>query len=183
MNREQAYDLLTQYTKKSGLIKHALAVEACMREYAKRFGENEEEWGAVGLLHDFDYERYPDAADHPLKGAQILRSKGIKEEWVRAILGHGNDTGVPRDTLMARALFACDELTGFIVAVTLVRPSKKLADVAVKSVKKKMKDRAFAAKVSRDDIENGAAELGVPLDEHIGFMIEAMKKVSDALGL
>lgn len=183
MNREQAYDLLTQYTKKSGLIKHALAVEACMREYAKRFGENEEEWGAVGLLHDFDYERYPDAADHPFKGAQILRSKGIKEEWVMAILGHGNHTGVPRDTLMARALFACDELTGFIVAVTLVRPSKKLADVTVKSVKKKMKDRAFAAKVSREDIAKGAEELELPLDEHIGFMIEAMKKVSGPLGL
>jgi len=183
MNREQAYGLLTQYTKKDGLIKHALAVEACMREYAKRFGEDEEEWGAVGLLHDFDYERYPDPSDHPFKGAQILRSKGVKEEWIRAILGHGNHTGVVRHTTMAKVLYACDELTGFVVAVALVRPSKKLTDVTVKSVKKKMKDRAFAAKVSREDIEKGAVELDIPLDEHIGFVIDAMKNISESLGL
>jgi putative nucleotidyltransferase with HDIG domain len=183
MNREEAFGLLTQYTTKDGLIKHALAVEACMREYAKRFGEDEEEWGTVGLIHDFDYERYPDLSDHPFKGAEILRSMNIKEDWIRAILGHGDHTGVGRDTKMAQALYACDEITGFVVAVALVRPSKKLADLMVKSVKKKLKDKAFAAKVSREDIEKGAAELGIPLEEHIEFVIEAMKKVSDSIGL
>jgi putative nucleotidyltransferase with HDIG domain len=183
MNREEAFGLLTKYTTKEGLIKHALAVEACMREYAKRFGEDEEEWGAVGLIHDFDYERYPDPSDHPFKGAEILRSMNTKEQWVTAILGHGDHTGVERETKMAKALFACDELTGFVVAVALVRPSRKLADLTVKSVKKKLKDKAFAAKVSREDIEKGAAELGIPLEEHIEFVIEAMKKVSDSLGL
>lgn len=183
MNREEAFGLLTQYTTKDGLIKHALAVEACMREYAKRFGEDEEDWGTVGLIHDFDYERYPDLSDHPFKGAEILRSMNIKEDWIRAILGHGDHTGVGRDTKMAQALYACDEITGFVVAVALVRPSKKLADLMVKSVKKKLKDKAFAAKVSREDIEKGAAELGIPLEEHIEFVIEAMKKVSDSIGL
>jgi len=183
MNREEAFGLLTQYTTKEGLIKHALAVEACMREYAKRFGEDEEEWGAVGLIHDFDYERYPDPSDHPFKGAEILRSMNTKEQWVRAILGHGDHTGIERETKMAQTLYACDELTGFVIAVALVRPSRKLADLAVKSVKKKLKDKAFAAKVSREDIEKGAAELGIPLEEHIEFVIEAMKKVSDSIGL
>ena len=183
MNREQAFDLLTQYTTKEGLLKHALAVEACMREYAKRLGEDEEEWGVVGLLHDFDYERYPDPSDHPFRGAEILRSMNVDEKWIQAILGHGDHTGVERETKMAKALYACDELTGFVVAVTLVRPSKKLFDVTVKSVKKKMKDRAFAAKVSREDIEKGAVELGIPLEEHIEFVIGAMKKVSEQLGL
>ena len=183
MTREEGFALLTRYTTKEGLIKHALAVEACMREYAKRFGGDEEEWGTVGLIHDFDYEQYPDASEHPFKGAEILRSMNVKEEWVTAILGHGDHTGVARETDMARALYACDELTGFVVAVALVRPSKKLADLTVKSVKKKLKDKAFAAKVSRDDIERGAAGLGMPLEEHIGFVIESMKKVSDSLGL
>ncbi len=183
MNRKEAFKLLTEYTTKEGLIKHALAVEACMKEYAKRYGEDEVTWGTVGLLHDFDYEKYPDAKDHPFKGAEILREKGISEEWIKAILGHGDHTGVKRESLMAKALFACDELTGFIVAVTLVHPGKKLADVSLKSVKKKMKDKAFASRVNRDDIQKGALELGVSLDDHISFVIEAMKGISDELGL
>jgi putative nucleotidyltransferase with HDIG domain len=183
MTRKQAYELLCEYTKKDGLIKHALAVESCMRAYAARLGGDAEEWGAVGLLHDFDYERFPDASQHPFNGAEILREKKIKEEWIQAILGHANYSGVARETPMAKALYACDELTGFIVAVALVRPSKKLADVTVKSVKKKMKDKAFAAKVNREDIAQGAAELGIGLDEHIGFVLEAMQQVAETLGL
>jgi putative nucleotidyltransferase with HDIG domain len=183
MNREEAFSLLKEYTTKEGLIKHALAVEACMRAYAKKFGENEEEWGIVGLLHDFDYEKYPDLKEHPFKGAEILREMGVKEEWVRTILSHADYSGIERDTLMAKTLFACDELTGFIVAVALVHPSKRLSEVKVKSVKKKLKDRAFAAKVNRDDIVRGAEELGITLDDHIGFMIEAMKGISANLGL
>jgi putative nucleotidyltransferase with HDIG domain len=183
MTRKQAYELLCEYTKKDGLIKHALAVESCMRAYAARLGGDTEEWGAVGLLHDFDYERFPDASQHPFKGAEILREKKINEDWIQAILGHANYSGVARETPMAKALYACDELTGFIVAVALVRPSKKLADVTVKSVKKKMKDKAFAAKVSREDITQGAAELGIGLDEHIGFVLEAMKNNAELLGL
>jgi putative nucleotidyltransferase with HDIG domain len=183
MNRKGAYDLLTEYTKKDGLIKHALAVEAVMGDYARKFGEDEEIWRIVGLLHDFDYERYPDAKNHPFKGAEILRQKGIPEEWVQAILGHADYSGVKRESRMAKALFAIDELTGFIVAVALVRPTKKIAEVSVKSVKKKMKDKAFAASVSREDIQRGAEELGIPIDEHIGFVLEAMKKISVSLGL
>jgi putative nucleotidyltransferase with HDIG domain len=183
MKREDAYSLLTEYTKKENLIKHALAVESAMREYAKKFGEDENAWGAVGLLHDFDYERYPDAENHPYRGAEILRERGIPEEWVTAILGHADYTGVKRETKMAKTLFAVDELTGFLVAVSLVRPSKKIADVSVKSVKKKLKDKTFAASVSREDISRGAEELGVPLEEHIDFVLGAMKKISDQLGL
>jgi putative nucleotidyltransferase with HDIG domain len=183
VNREEAYNLLTEYTKKEGLIKHALAVEAGMREYAKKFGEDEESWGIVGILHDFDYEKYPTAKDHPFKGAEILKAKGLPEEWITAILGHADYSGVPRESLMAKTLFAVDELTGFLVAVTLVRPNKKLAEVSVKSVKKKMKDKAFAASVSREDIQRGAEELGIPLDEHIGFVLEAMKRIANRLGL
>jgi len=183
MKREDAYSLLTEYTKKENLIKHALAVESAMREYAKKFGEDENAWGVVGLLHDFDYERYPDAENHPYRGAEILRERGIPEEWVTAILGHADYTGVKRETKMAKTLFAVDELTGFLVAVSLVRPSKKIADVSVKSVKKKLKDKTFAASVSREDISRGAEELGVPLEEHIDFVLGAMKKISDQLGL
>jgi putative nucleotidyltransferase with HDIG domain len=183
MNRNEAYSVLTEYTKKDGLIKHALAVEGAMREYAKKFGEDADVWGIVGLLHDFDYERYPDAKDHPFKGAEILRQKGIPEQWVEAILGHADYSGVERKSLMAKTLFAVDELTGFIVAVTLVRPTKKIEEVGVKSVKKKMKDKAFAASVRREDIIRGAEELGVPIDEHIEFVLNAMKKISDTLGL
>ena len=183
MNREQAWALLNEYTKKDNLIKHALAVEAAMRAYAKKFNEDEEIWGTVGLLHDFDYERFPTAEDHPYKGSEILREKGVDESWVKAILGHADYTGVERDTLMAKTLFAVDELTGMITAATLVRPSKKIEDLKVKSVKKKLKDKSFAASVNRDDIQKGAEELGVDLSEHIQFVIDAMKSVSDDLGL
>jgi len=183
INREQAWELLTEYTSKEGLIKHALAVEAAMRDYASKLGEDEESWGIVGLIHDFDYERYPSLEDHPFKGASILKEKGYPAEWITAILGHGNHTGVARETPMAKALFAVDELTGFIVAVTLVRPSKKVADVKTSSVKKKMKDKAFAAAVSRDDIRQGAEELGVPLDEHITTVLGAMQGISEDIGL
>jgi putative nucleotidyltransferase with HDIG domain len=183
MNRSEAFKLLTEYTKKDGLIKHALAVEAAMRWYANKFVEDEESWGAVGLLHDFDYEKYPDLKNHPFKGAEILREKGVSEEWVNAILSHADYSGVERDTRMKKSLFAVDELTGFIVAVALVRPSKKIADVNVKSVKKKMKDKAFAAAVSREDIQKGADELEIPLEEHISNVLDAMKGIADQLGL
>lgn len=183
MNRKEAYELLTEYTTKEGLIKHALAVEVCMKEYAKKFGENEQEWGVVGLLHDFDYEKYPTEEEHPYKGAEILREKGLPEEWIKAIMGHAEYTGVSRDTLMAKTLFAVDELTGFIIAVALVRPSKKLEDVKVKSVKKKLKDKGFAAAVSREDIKKGVEDLGVELNDHIQFMIDSMKTISGELGV
>ncbi len=183
MNRKQAWELLNEYTKKENLIKHALAVEAAMRAYARKFNEDEEVWGTVGLLHDFDYERFPTAEDHPYKGSEILREKGVDESWIKAILGHADYTGVERDTLMAKTLFAVDELTGMITAATLVRPSKKIEDLKVKSVKKKLKDKSFAASVNREDIKKGAEELGVDLSEHIQFVIDAMKSVSDDLGL
>lgn len=181
MNRSEAYDLLKEYTEKENLIKHALSVEAAMRRYAEIFGENQDVWGIVGLLHDFDYEKYPD--NHPSKGAEILKEKGLSTDWINAILGHARSTGVERKTLMAKTLFAVDELTGFIVAVSLVRPSKKIEDVSIKSVKKKMKDKAFAAAVSRDDIVKGAEELGVSLEDHINNVLEAMKGVATELGL
>jgi len=183
MNREEAFKLLSEYTKKPALINHALAVEAAMREYARRFGEDEEVWGIVGLLHDFDYERYPTREEHPFKGAEILREKGIPQEWINAILAHADYSGVKRDTLLSKALFAVDELVGFIVAVALVRPSKKLEDVEVKSVIKKMKDKAFAAAVNRNDIKLGAEELGIPLEKHIEVVLQGMKKVANEIGL
>ncbi len=183
MTREEAFELLTEYTQKEGLIKHALAVEAAMRAYAKTFGEEEEAWGIVGLLHDFDYEKYPTLNDHPFRGVEILRDRGYPEEWIEAILGHAEHTGVPRKTQMAKTLFAVDELCGFITAVAYVRPNKKLSEVKVKSVKKKMKDKAFARQVNREDIRRGAEELGVNLDEHIDFVIKAMQGISDRLGL
>ncbi|HHE04983.1 MAG TPA: HD domain-containing protein [candidate division WOR-3 bacterium] len=181
MTRDEAFAILTEYTKKENLIKHALAVEAAMRRYAEIFGEDPEEWGIVGLLHDFDYEKFPD--NHPYKGVEILKEKDIPEEWLEAILGHADYTGVERKTLLAKTLFAVDELTGFIVAVALVRPSKKIEDVAVKSVKKKMKDKAFAAAVNREDIVKGADELNISLEEHIKNVLEAMKAIAQELGL
>lgn len=181
--REEAYGLLTNYTKNENLVKHALAVESAMRWYARRFGEDEEEWGAVGLLHDFDYERYPTAEDHPFRGAEILRDRGVDERLVVAILSHADHTGVPRDTLMARTLYAVDELAGFITAVALVRPSKKVEEVKPKSVKKKMKDKAFARAVNRDDIVEGAQLLGLELDEHIQNVTDAMTSIAPKLGL
>ncbi len=183
MNRQEAWELLNEYTKKDNLIKHALAVEAAMRAYAKKFGEDEEAWAVVGLLHDFDYEKYPTEEEHPYKGAEILREKGVDENWIRAILGHAEYTGTPRETLMAKTLFAVDELSGMITAATLVRPSRKIEDLTVKSVRKKLKDKAFAASVSREDIQKGAEELNIDLAEHIQFVIDAMKEVSDELGL
>lgn len=182
-NRDEAHALLTEYTEGDGLIKHALAVEAAMRHYAAVFGEDEALWGAVGLLHDFDYERFPSLDDHPFRGAEILRARGYDESFVRAILSHANHTHVTRETPLEKSLFAVDELCGLITAVALVRPSKKLDDVGVKSVKKKLKDRAFARSVNRDDIRDGAEALGVPLDDHIHNVISAMQRISGELGL
>jgi predicted hydrolase (HD superfamily) len=182
MNRQTVWELLCEYTKNENLRKHALAVEACMRAYARKCGEEEEKWGMVGLIHDFDYEVYPTAPDHPLKGSEILKERGYSEEIRHAILGHADYTGVPRDTRMAKVLFACDELAGFITACALVRPDR-LATLEAKSVRKRMKDKAFARSVSREDILKGAEELGVPLDEHITFCIEAMRGIAEQLGL
>jgi len=182
MDRQAAWELLCEYTKNENLRKHALAVEAGVRAYARKFGENEETWGVVGLIHDFDYEVYPNAPDHPLKGSEILKEKGYPEELRRAILGHADYTGVPRDTLLAKTLFACDELAGFITACAYVRPDR-IATLEAKSVRKRMKDKAFARAVSREDITKGAEELGIALDEHIAFCIDAMRGVAAALGL
>ena len=183
MNREDAWNLLTEFTQSESLRKHALAVEACVRAYARKFGEDEGRWGIVGLLHDFDYEKYPNAPDHPMKGSEILKERGYPEDVRRAILSHADYTGVARQSQLEKALFACDELAGFITATALVKPNKSLAEVEVKSIRKRMKDKAFARSVSRDDIIHGAAELGVDLDEHIGFCIEAMKGIAGELGL
>jgi len=185
MNRADAYALLTEYTKTPGLLKHALAVEAAMRAYARKFGEDEEMWGIIGLIHDFDYEKYPDptADGHPYKGAEILRGKGVGEDWTRIIMSHVPDTGIPRDSLCAKTLFAVDELCGFLTAVALVRPDKKIAGVQANSVKKKFKQKAFAAQVSREEMIAGAEDLGVPLDEHIEFVVAALAEIADELGL
>jgi putative nucleotidyltransferase with HDIG domain len=182
MNRADALSLLMEYTKNEALLKHMYAVEAAMRAYARLYGEDEETWGITGLLHDFDYEKYPDAPDHPVKGSEILKEKGYPEEVRTAILGHAVYTGVARETKMAKVLYACDELCGFITACALVRPNR-LTDLEVSSVKKKLKDKAFARNVSREDIAQGTAELGVQLDEHIRFVIEAMKGIRETLGL
>ena len=182
MNRELAWNLLCEFTKNENLRKHALAVEACVKAYARKFGEDEEKWAVVGLIHDFDYEVYPNAPDHPVKGSEILKEKGYPEEIRRAILGHADYTGVPRDTLLAKVLFACDELAGFITACALVRPDR-LATLEAKSVRKRMKDKAFARSVSREDILKSAEELAVPLDEHITFCIQAMREIAGQLGL
>lgn len=180
---EDALKLLFEYTESENLRKHALAVEAAMRAYARKFGEDEEKWAIVGLLHDFDYEKFPTPDQHPWIGSKILEERGYPEDIRKAILGHADYTGTPRDTLMAKALYACDELCGFITAVALVRPNKKLEEVTVESVKKKLKDKAFARSVNRNDIYKGAEELGIPLDEHIQFVIDAMKSIADKLGL
>ena len=182
MNRETAWELLGEYTKNENLRKHALAVEACMKACARKFGEDLEKWSVVGLIHDFDYEVYPNAPDHPLKGSEILKEKGYPDDVRRAILGHADYTGVPRDTLMAKVLFACDELAGFITACAYVRPDR-IATLEAKSVRRRMKDKAFARAVSREDITRGAEELGIPLDEHITFCIEAMRGAAHQLGL
>ncbi|HSY92409.1 MAG TPA: HD domain-containing protein [Candidatus Binatus sp.] len=187
ISRHAAWQLLTEFTQSESLRKHALAVEACMRACSRKLGsgspEDENLWGIVGLLHDFDYDRWPSLDDHPYKGNAILKERGYPEEISRAIMSHAEYTGVTRDTAMEKALFACDELAGFITAVALIKPGKSLAEVDTKSVRKRMKDKAFARKVNRDDIVNGAAALGVDLDEHIGFCIEALKPVAKELGL
>ena len=181
--RAEAWEILTEFTQNDALRKHALAVEAAMRAYARKLGADPALWGVTGPLHDFDYERYPTLEDHPFRGSEILEERGIAEEIRRAILGHGDHTGVPRDTEMAKALYAVDELTGFLTACALVRPTKRVADVPVKSVKKKMKDKAFARSVNRDDIRRGAEELGVELGEHIEFVRDAMAEIGSELGL
>jgi len=183
MTRFDAWTLLTEFTQSESLRKHALAVEACVRAYARKLGGDEERWGIVALLHDFDYEKYPSAEDHPFKGSEILKERGYSEDVRRAILSHANYSGVPRESPLEKSLFACDELAGFITATTLVKPNKSLAEVDAKSVRKRMKDKAFARSVSREDIVNGAVELGVDLDEHITFCIEAMRGIAGELGL
>jgi len=183
MTRESAWSLLCEYTQSENLRKHMLAVEACMRAYARKFGGDQDKWGITGLLHAFDYEKYPTPQEHPFVGNKVLEERGYPEEVRRAILSHAEYSGVKRETSMEKALFACDELAGFITATALVKPSKSLAEVEAKSVRKKMKDKAFARSVNRDDIVNGAAELSVELEEHIAFCIEAMKAVAGELGL
>lgn len=188
MNRAEALALMHEYTASDALRKHMYAVEIAMRAMAERQGEDADEWGLVGLLHDFDYERYPNPdhaphREHPAEGVRVLAERGLPEPMQRAILGHAGYTGVPRETPMARALFAVDELCGFLVACALVRPSRSLQDLEVSSVRKKLKDKAFARGVSREDVIQGAAELGVPLDEHIAFVLSALRPHERALGL
>lgn len=183
MTRDQAWELLCEYTKSDGLRRHALAVEACVVAYAKKLGEDEAKWSLTAVLHDFDWEIHPEAPDHPMKGEPILAERGVSAEIRRAILSHADYSGVPRESALEKTLFACDELAGFLTAVSYVKPGRTIHEVDVKSVRKKLKDKAFARSVNRDDIINGAAELGVDLDEHIGFCIEAMKAKSAELGI
>jgi putative nucleotidyltransferase with HDIG domain len=183
LTREQALEILHEFTKSESLRKHALAVESCVSAYARKLGEDENKWAVTALLHDFDYEMHPDAPDHPMKGEPILAERGVPEDIRRAILSHANYSGVPRETALEKALFACDELAGFITAVSLVKPGRSVHEVESKSVRKKMKDKAFARSVSRDDIINGAQALGVELDQHIDFCIRAMQERATELGL
>jgi predicted hydrolase (HD superfamily) len=183
MDRDAAWRLLTEYTRSDSLLKHAMGVEAAVRGYARTFGENQDEWGIVGLLHDFDYERWPSLDDHPFRGCEILREKGYPEWVTRAILSHAEYSGVPRESRLERTLWACDELAGFITAASLVRPSKSVLDLEPASVIKRMKDKAFARGVKRDDLRRGADELGLPLEQHIGNVIGFMRERADALGL
>jgi len=188
LTRSEALALMQEYTASDALRKHMYAVEIAMRAMAERGGEDPEAWGLVGLMHDFDYERYPNAThsphqEHPAEGVRILAERGLPEPMQRAILGHANYTGVPRDSAMAKALFAVDELCGFLVACALVRPSRSLQDLEVSSVRKKLKDKAFARGVSREDVIQGAAELSVPLDEHIAFVLAALRPQEQVLGL
>jgi len=183
MDRQTTLELLHEYTKSDSLRKHAYSVEAGMRYYARKFGEDEERWGITGLIHDFDYEKHPTLDEHPYVGVKILEEMGYPEDVRLAVLGHASHTGTPRTSLMAKTLFAVDELTGLITAATLVRPSKKIADLQVSSVKKKMKDKGFARQVNRDEIRQGAEEIGIDLDEHIDNVLSAMKEISETLGL
>jgi putative nucleotidyltransferase with HDIG domain len=183
MNRDDAWNILCEYTKTEPLRKHALAVEAAMRAYARKFEGDEERWAMVGLLHDFDFEMHPNADEHPAKGAEILRERGVPEDIVYAVLCHADYLGLDRKTPMDRAIYAVDELTGFVTAVALVRPNKSLAEVDVKAVRKKMKDKGFARAINREDITKGADQLGVELDEHIAFVIDSLKPVASDLGI
>jgi putative nucleotidyltransferase with HDIG domain len=183
VTREQAWEILCEFTKSESLRRHALAVETCVTEYARKYGEDQTKWSVTALLHDFDYEIHPEAPQHPMAGEPILAARGVSEEIRRAILSHANYSGVPRVSLLERALFACDELSGFISAVSLVKPGKSVLEVDAKSVRKKMKDKAFARSVSRQDIEDGARELGLDLDDHIQFCIQAMRGRAGDLGL
>ncbi len=184
MTREEALAIVKEFVKGENLLKHMLAVEAAMRAYARKLGEDEEDWGRVGLLHDFDWEIHPTLDEHPMKGVPILRERGVPEEDIRTILSHAEHSGVQRETLRDKALFAVDELTGLVMAAALVRPSKDIRDVRVKSIKNKWKDRAFAAGVAREDVEQGCQELGVDLwDEHVPLVLEAMQGIAAELGL
>src|SRR5687767_8540785 len=183
MNRADAYALMTEYTQSESLRKHMLAVEAAVRGYARKYGENEEEWAVVALLHDFDYERWPDPADHPFRGVEILREKGYPDWVTRAILSHAEYSGVPRESRLEKVLFACDEMSGFVTAAALVRPSKSVMDLEAPSVLKRMKDKAFARAVNRDDLRKGAEELGLPLEEHVANVIAFLRDRAEALGL
>ena len=183
MDRQQAWDLLCEFTKSGSLRRHALAVEACVAAYAEKFGEDQAKWSLTALLHDFDYEIHPDAPDHPMKGEPILAERGVDAEIRRAILSHANYSGVSRDSLLEKTLFACDELAGFLTACSYVKPNRSIFEVDTKSVRKKLKDKAFARSVSRDDIHNGAEGLGVDLDQHIEFCIAAMREHADEIGV
>jgi putative nucleotidyltransferase with HDIG domain len=183
LSRPAAWELLTEYTKSDSLLKHALAVEAAVRGYARKFGEDEEAWGVVALLHDFDYERWPSLEDHPFRGSEILREKGYPEWVILAILSHADYSGVPREGRLEKTLFACDEMAGFITAASLVRPSKSVLDLEPSSVVKRMKDKAFARGVKREDLRAGAELLGLPLEEHIANVIAFMRLQAEALGL
>ena len=183
MNRKDALEIVHQYVKNPNLVKHMLAVEAAMRFYARKFNEDEEKWAVAGLLHDFDWEIHPTMEEHPLAGEPILREHDVPEEIIHAVLSHADHTGIPRETLMERALYACDEITGLITAVALVRPSRALYDLKPKSVKKKWKDKSFAAGANREEMEKGAAELGIDLWEHVGNVIKAMDSVAETLDL
>jgi putative nucleotidyltransferase with HDIG domain len=183
LNRESAWALLTEYTKSESLLKHALAVEAAVRGYARAQGQDEDAWGIVALLHDFDYERWPSLDEHPFRGSEILRERGYPEWIIRAILSHADYSGVPRESQLEKTLFACDELAGFITAASLVRPSKSVLDLEASSVMKRMKDKAFARAVKREDLKAGAELLGLPLETHIANVIGFMREQADALGL
>jgi len=183
MDREQAWNLLCEYTKSDSLRRHALAVEACVTAYARKFQEDELKWSVTALLHDFDYEIHPEAPDHPMKGELILAERGVDPEIRRAILSHANYSGVSRDSMLEKTLFACDELAGFLTACSYVKPGRSIQEVETKGVRKKLKDKAFARSVSRDDIVNGAEAMGLDLDQHIEFCIEAMKARAAELGL
>lgn len=183
MDRNQAWEILCEFTNSASLRKHALVVEACVAAYARKFGEDEQKWAVTALLHDFDWEIHPQAPDHPMKGEAILAERGVPDEIRRAILSHATYSGVPRESLLEKVLFACDELSGLLTAISYVKPTRSIHDVTWKSVKKKMKDKAFARSVNRDDIRNGAAELGVALEDHVNFCLGAMQARAEQLGL